>query len=122
MLLGRSKCTTKRTLLLSIPMPKAIVATTTRMSSRAKASCTQRRPLLDDRVADVGPVEARDVARRVAEAQAGADVVARLRVGGGRTGDDGDAGEQPGQLPELHVLGAKVVAPLADAMRLVDGE
>ena len=82
----------------------------------------QRLALLDDRVADVGPVEARDVARRVAEAQARAHVVARLRVGGGRAGDDGHAGEQPAQLAELHVLGAEVVAPLADAMRLVDGE
>ncbi len=57
----------------------------------------QRLALLHDGVADVGPVEARDVARRVAEAQAGADVVARLRVGGGRAGDDGHAGEQPAQ-------------------------
>ena len=85
-------------------------------------SWCERLALLDDRVADVGPVEAGDVAGRVAEAQAGADVVAGLRVGGGGAGDDGHAGEQPAQPAQLHVLGAEVVAPLADAVRLVDGE
>ena len=58
----------------------------------------------------------------LAEAEPLAHVLARLRVGGGGAGDERHAGEQPAQLPELHVLGPEVVAPLADAVRLVDGE
>ena len=82
----------------------------------------QRLALLDDGVADVGPVEAGDVDGRVGEPEPHAHVVARLGVGGGGAGHDGHAGEQAAQLPELDVLGAEVVAPLADAVRLVDGE
>ena len=82
----------------------------------------QRLALLDHRVADVGPVEAGDVHGGVGEPETEAHVVARLGVGGGRAGHDGDAGEQAAQPAELDVLGAEVVAPLADAVRLVDGE
>ena len=82
----------------------------------------QRLALLDDGVADVGPVEAGDVDGGVGEPEPDAHVVARLGVGGGGAGHDGDAGEQAAQLPELDVLGPEVVAPLADAVRLVDGE
>ena len=82
----------------------------------------QRLALLDDGVADVGPVEAGDVDGGVGEPEPHAHVVARLGVGGGGAGHDGDAGEQLAQLPELDVLGPEVVSPLADAVRLVDGE
>ena len=59
---------------------------------------------------------------RIGQAEPGADVVAGLGVGGRGAGQDGDAGEEAAQLPELHVLGAEVVAPLAHAVGLVDGE
>ncbi len=82
----------------------------------------QRLALVDDRVADIGPVEAGDVDRGVAEPEPRTHVVARLGVGRRRAGHDGYAGEEAAQLPQLHVLGAEVVTPLADAVRLVDGE
>ena len=82
----------------------------------------QRLALLDHGVADVGPVEAGDEHRRLGEPEPQAHVVARLRVGGGRAGDDGRAGEEASEAAELYVLGAEVVTPLADAVRLVDGE
>ncbi len=91
--------------------------------SRTKAQeLLGRVSFVDDGVADVGPVEAGDEAGRVGEAQAGAHVVAGLRVGGGRAGDDGHVGKQLAQPTEVDVLGAKVVAPLRDAVRFVDGE
>ena len=82
----------------------------------------QRLALLDDGVADVGPVEAGDVTRRLGEAQPEAHVVACLRVGGGGAREDRHVWEELSQLAELHVLRAEVVPPLADAVRLVDGE
>ena len=81
-----------------------------------------RLALVDDRVADVGPVEAGDEDRRCVEAEASAHVGARLRVGRRRAGHDRHVGEQLAQPPELHVLGPEVVAPLRDAVRLVDRE
>ena len=63
-----------------------------------------------------------DVDGGVREPETLAHVVARLGVGGGRAGHDRDAGEQAAQLPELDVLRAEVVAPLTDAVGLVDGE
>ncbi len=83
---------------------------------------TQRLALLDDRVADVRAVEPGDEHRGVGEPEAQAHIVAGLRVGRRRAGEYGDAGEEPAQLAELHVLGAEVVPPLADAVGLVDGE
>ena len=50
------------------------------------------------------------------------DVGARQRVGGGGEGDARHAGIALGQHRELQVVLAEVVAPLADAVRLVDGE
>ena len=82
----------------------------------------QRLALVDHGVADVGPVEPGDVDGGVAQPEPRAHVVACLGVGRRRAGHDGHAGEQAAQLPELDVLGAEVVAPLADAVRLVDGE
>ena len=42
--------------------------------------------------------------------------------GGGGEGVQADAGKQLAQPAELPVLGPEVVAPLADAVRLVDGD
>ena len=72
--------------------------------------------------AKVGAVEAGDAHVRVVEAEALDDVVADTGVGGGGEGDDGrvlEAGAGGAQIP---VAGAEVVAPLGDAVRLVDGE
>ena len=78
--------------------------------------------LVDDRVPDVGPVEAGHVEGRVGQAEATAHVVARLGVGRGGAGHDRHAGEEAAQASEVDVLGTEVVAPLRDAVRLVDGE
>ena len=50
------------------------------------------------------------------------DVVPGLGIGGGGEGDDRHSGEQPAQPAELHILGPEVVAPLRDAVGLVNGE
>ncbi len=78
--------------------------------------------LVDDRVADVRPVEAGDEDARVVEGEARDDLGARLRVGGRGEGDARHAGEALVQHGELQVLRPEVVAPLRDAVRLVDGE
>ena len=75
-----------------------------------------------DAVGEVGAVETRDKSRRVAQAQVLHDVAAHAF--GGRRGErhDGDVGQQDAELGELPVLGAEIVAPLGDAVRLVDGD
>ena len=78
--------------------------------------------LLDDAVADVGPVEAGDEDARVLEAQVGDNFLARRLVGGGRQRDARHVRVALVQDGELEVFRAEVVAPLRDAMRLVDGE
>ena len=82
----------------------------------------RRGALLGDGVADVGAVEAGDEDRRIGEVEPLSDVLARLVVGGRGQRDERNAGEEPGKAPELHVLRPEVVSPLADAVRLVDGE
>ena len=77
--------------------------------------------LLDDRVADVGPVEAGDELARALQREALAHVRARVVVGGGGERHARHVGEALVQLRELQVVLAEIVAPLADAMRLVDG-
>ena len=52
----------------------------------------------------------------------GDDVVADARGGRGRVRVQADAGQQLPQPAELAVLRPKVVAPLADAVRFVDGD
>ena len=49
-------------------------------------------------------------------------VVAGARVGGGRQGDTGDAGEDLREAFEVAVFRAELMAPGADAMGLVDGD
>src|SRR5579862_2622456 len=77
---------------------------------------------LDHRVADVGPVEARNEDLRVAKLESEKDVLARLTVGGRGEGDEGHAGELRRKRAQLHVFRAEVVAPLRDAMSFVDRE
>ena len=50
------------------------------------------------------------------------DVVADRRGGRGGQGEDGGVAELVDRLPEAQVVGAEVVAPLADAVCLVDDE
>jgi hypothetical protein len=77
--------------------------------------------LLDDGVADVGAVEAGDELARARQRETLAHVGARVVVGRGRERDARHVGKALVQLRELQVVFAEVVAPLADAMRLVDG-
>ena len=78
--------------------------------------------LLDHGVADVRPVEAADEDARVAEGEPLDDVGAGQVVGGRGQGDARHAGIALVQDRELEVVLAEVVAPLADAVRLVDRE
>ena len=73
-------------------------------------------------VADVGAVEAGEEQPRLAQLQAAGDVLARLRVGGGGQRHARHAGKPRRQPGELQIFGAEIMPPLADAMRLVDGE
>jgi hypothetical protein len=75
---------------------------------------------LEDRVADIGPVEARRKHPCVVEPEPLDDVFARHRVGGGGQRDARHTGIEFGDPREVAVLGPEVMAPLADAMRLVD--
>ena len=56
------------------------------------------------------------------EAQLSDDVALHLRSGRGREGHRHRIPEQPAKLPQAGVVGAEVVPPLADAVRLVHGE
>ena len=78
--------------------------------------------LLDDAVTDVRPVETGHEGPGVFERQALDDVGPRDVVGGGRQCNARHAGEALVQDRQPEVLLAEVVAPLADAMRLVDRE
>jgi hypothetical protein len=75
-----------------------------------------------NRVADVRPVEALQEQQRAFQLQAAADVLAGLGIGRRRQRQARHAGKAGGQLVELHIFRAEVMAPLADAMGLVDGE
>ena len=72
--------------------------------------------------AQVGAVEAGDADIGVVEAEALADVVAHEGVGGGGQSDDGRVAQAGSGGAEVAVAGAEVVAPLRDAVGLVDGE
>ena len=78
--------------------------------------------LRDDGVADVRTVEAADEHPRASEPEALGDLAPRRRVRGGGEGDARHAGVAFVQHRELEVFGPEVVAPLGDAVRLVDGE
>jgi hypothetical protein len=78
--------------------------------------------LLGDAVADVGPVEGADELARVLQAQALDDFVAGRLVGGGGERNARHVGPAFVQQVELAVFRAEVVAPLRDAVGLVNGE
>ena len=77
---------------------------------------------LDDRIADIGPVEAGGEDARIGEAEPLDDIVPGGGVGGSGQRYARHAGIVGGDRGELAILGAKIVAPLADAVRLVDGD
>ena len=70
----------------------------------------------------VGSVEAGDDGVRFGDPEAGADVGDDGRGRGGGQCQHAFGGELAGALGELEVVGPEVVAPLRDAVRLVDGE
>ncbi len=78
--------------------------------------------LVGDRVADVRAVEARHEHARAAEREPLDDLLAGLRVGGGRERDARHIRVALVQHGEQQVVRPEVVAPLRDAVRLVDGE
>ena len=71
---------------------------------------------------DVGPVEAAQEGRgRGAVEQLLDDLVAGFGIGRGGEGGERHV-ERAAQLADAQVVGAEIVAPLAHAMRLVDGD
>ena len=76
----------------------------------------------DDAVAEVWPVECSEEHPRRAEVELGGDVGPDTRRGGGREGVNACCGEAVAEEGQLPVFGAEVVAPLADAVGLVDRE
>ncbi len=75
---------------------------------------------VDDRISDVRAIETRDEHARVAQREPLDDLLARERIGGGGERDARRVGKAFVQRGELQVLRAEVVAPLRDAVRLVD--
>ncbi len=71
-------------------------------------------------VADVGPVEAGDDQSFLRDPELGEDVGAGPRVGGRGQRQPRHVGMVVEQWAQLAIVGAEVVAPFADAMRLVD--
>ena len=78
--------------------------------------------LIDDRIADIRPVETRHEYPRIIEPEARDNLRACLRVGRGREGDPRYLGETLVQERELEILRSKIVAPLRDAVRFIDCE
>ena len=69
------------------------------------------------------PAQGEDAVGRAADAELLGDVGDDPRVGGGRGGQDRDAvGHRGDQVGEAAVVGPEVVAPVGDAVRLVDDE
>lgn len=77
---------------------------------------------IDGDIAEIGAVEADDEFAGVAELELGEDVLADAWGSAGGEGGDGGVGEVVADLAEEAVFGAKLMAPLADAMGFVDGE
>src|SRR6185437_17182241 len=75
-----------------------------------------------DAIADIGPVEAGGEDAGLAEDEALDDVAACRPVGGRGQRDARHFREALMQHRELAIFGAEIMAPLRDAMRLVDGE
>ena len=75
-----------------------------------------------DPVLDVGPVEVRDEVLGLPQLQALGDLPMRGAGGRGRQGDPGDVRERMGEHRQAQVVRAEVMAPLSDAVCLVDRE
>ena len=75
-----------------------------------------------DAIDEVGPIERADQHRGDREPQLGDDIGAHLRGGRRRVGVHGHPGERRPKPAELPILRPEIVAPLADAVGLVDGE
>ena len=78
--------------------------------------------LLAHQVGDVGPIEAGQEHPVVLQAQALTNIFAGAAIGGGGEGQAGNGWEPIRQHGQLQVLGPEIVAPLGDAMGLVNGE
>ena len=78
--------------------------------------------LVDDRVADVRPVETRDKNPRLLQGQPRSNLGAGLRIGSRRESDTRHVRKTLVQDGQLQVLRAEVVAPLRHAVRFVDRE
>ena len=76
--------------------------------------------LVDDFIADVRPVEARDELRRVSEREPLDDLLAGELVGGGGQRDARNGRETLREHGQADIFGAEIVSPLRDAVRLVD--
>lgn len=81
-----------------------------------------RRFLGYDAIEDVRPVKARQEALGALQVQALDNLFAGAHIGGGGQRNARHMREQLGQLPQLQVFGAEIVAPLRHAVRLVDGK
>ena len=93
-----------------------------RQRGRDVAVLGLRRRARDDAEGEVRAVEAGRDADRVAQPEPERDVAGDLRRRGRRRGDD-RVGLQPARgIREAEVVGPEVVAPLRDAVRLVDDE
>ena len=76
----------------------------------------------NDAVAQIRPIEIADEDERIAQSQLAADVGAHLLCRRGGEGMNRSLGKKPVQFAKLAIFGTEVVSPMADAMRLVDGE
>ena len=76
----------------------------------------------DDAVGEIGAVEAGDEGGGIAQAEVLDDVGADAAGRGGGEGHHGQTGQQVAEPGDLPVFGTEIVAPLGDAMRLVDGQ
>ena len=78
--------------------------------------------LFDAGVADIGPIKTADELARRLQLQPLNHVRPGVVVGGGRQGQTGHIGKALVQDTELQIVFAEIMPPLADAMRLIDGE
>ena len=76
----------------------------------------------DDAISKIRPVETGDVRFRLVQLQMVDDVLAHAAGGGGGERHERDGRKMFSQFRNLAVFGAEIVAPFADAMRLVNGD
>ena len=73
-------------------------------------------------VPDSRSIETGDKAAGVTQAQPVDNVCARMGLGGGGQGHDGNVGEPAAEVAELSIFRPEIMAPLGNAVRLIDGE